>query len=71
MSTKNEDLFMLLCSKAEATGSREPSGCLLSPTKPLSQVSCKKHWLPTTPAGLIFDGGRKWVLGIAFLPSAP
>lgn len=68
MSTKSEDLFMLLCSKAEATGSSEPAGCLLSPTKPLSHVSCKMHWVPTTPAGLISDGGRRWVLGVAFLP---
>lgn len=62
---------MLLCSKAEATGSRELSGCLLSRPKAPSQVSCKMHCVTTKPVGLLSDAGRRWVLGIAFISSDP
>lgn len=72
MSTKNEDLFMLLYCKAEATGSCEPSGCLLSPPKTPSCVSCKVHWVTAVPAGLLLMGEEMMgLLGIVSLSSDP
>lgn len=72
MSTKNEDLFMLLYCKAEATGSCEPSGCLLSPPKTPSCVSCKVHWVTAVPAGLLLMGEEMMgLLGIVSISSDP